>query len=85
MQPKGQGGARDFDNLIWELRIPDFDRKNRLHVELSIAAAHAEQIAGAVLLDEGAYFTTKRRSIRNALAASGISSKIDELVNRLLA
>ena len=25
VQPKGQGGARHFDNLIWELPIPEYD------------------------------------------------------------
>jgi len=43
MQPKGQGGARHFDNLVWELPIPEFDRRDALHAELAEAAAEAEE------------------------------------------
>jgi hypothetical protein len=85
MQSKGQGGARDFDNLIWELKIPEYDRKIALHNELAAAARDAEKIAGAVPLEEGAYFTTHRRGIRDALAASGIAARIDALMEQLLA
>jgi hypothetical protein len=84
MQPKGQGGARHFDNLIWELKIPEFDRKLELHREIANAGEEASRIASAVQLLDGEYFTAQRRAIRNALAASGITTKIDELVNRLL-
>ena len=85
MQPKGQGGARHFDNLIWELKIPEYDRKVNLHRELAAAAVEAEGIAGTVALDEVDYFTTQRKAIRMALAASGIARRIDALVERLLA
>lgn len=84
MQPKGQGGARHFDNLVWELRIPEFDRRNPLHRDLAASAAEAEKIAAAVPLAEGAYFTQHRKAIRAALAASGIADRIDALVARLL-
>ena len=84
MQPKGQGGARHFDNLMWELPIPDFDRRIRLHRALAAAAERAEQIAAAVPLAEGAHFTRQRRVIRDALAEAGLAARIDRLVARLL-
>ena len=56
MQPKGQGGARHFDNLIWELSIPEYDRHNSLHQELAAAASIAEQVAAGIPLPEGAYY-----------------------------
>ena len=84
-QSKGQGGARDFDNLIWELRVPEYDRKIPLHRALAAAAVEAEAVAAQAELTEGAYFTTHRRAIRDALKASGIAAKIDALVERLLA
>ncbi len=84
MQPKGQGGARHFDNLIWELPIPEFDRRDPLHLQLAEAAAKAEKIAARVALREGAYFTQQRAAIRAALAAGGIAAQIDKLVARLL-
>ncbi len=85
MQPKGQGGARHFDNLIWELKIPEYDRKNSLHRELAAAAVEAEAVAAKVQLTEGEYFTTQRKLIRRALSESGVAAKIDALVERLLA
>ncbi len=84
MQPKGQGGARHFDNLIWELPIPDYERGIRLHRDLAAAGASAEQVAASVPLDPAAHFTRQRRAIRDALIADGIAARIDALVARLL-
>lgn len=52
MQPRGAGGARHFDNLVWELAIPEYDRREGAHRELAEAAAEAERVAGAVSLRE---------------------------------
>ncbi len=84
MQPKGQGGARHFDNLVWELPIPEFDRRDALHMEIAGAAEAAERVAAAVPLPEGAHFTRQRRAIRDALIATGVARQIDILVGRLL-
>jgi hypothetical protein len=84
MQPKGQGGARHFDNLIWELPIPEYDRRIELHRDLAAAAATAERVAAAVVLSQGAYFTRQRRAIRDALLAHGIGREIETLVARLI-
>ena len=83
MQPRGWRDPRDFDNLVWELPIPDFDRRVALHRDLAAAAAEAEQVAGEVALPDGDY-RRKRRAIRDALAAIGLSARIDGLVSRLL-
>ena len=84
MQAKGQGGARHFDNLVWELPIPDYDKRNPLHRDLEAAAADAERVAAAVTLDPSAYFTRRRRAIRDALIEHGVAGRIDALVARLL-
>jgi hypothetical protein len=84
-QAKGQGGARHFDNLIWELPIPEFDRRNQLHLQLARAALQAERVAAAVSLVDNWYFTRKRRAIRDALAQDGIAVQIDAMVLQLLA
>jgi SAM-dependent methyltransferase len=84
MQPRGAGGPRHFDNLVWELPIPEYDRREGLHRELAAAAVEAERIATRVPLREGAHFTAHRRAIRGALAAKGVSARIDTLVTRLL-
>lgn len=83
MQPKGQGGARHFDNLIWELPIPEYSGRDPLHRDLAALAAEAERCAAAVPLAEGVYFTTQRRAIRDALDAAGISARLDALVAQL--
>lgn len=84
MQPRGWRDPRDFDNLVWELPIPEFDRREALHCELAEAAMQAERVAVLVPLGEGMHFMRKRRSIRTALTADGISARIDALVARLL-
>ena len=84
MQPRGWRDPRDFDNLVWELPIPEYDRRRGLHRELAEAAARAEQVAAAVELQEGMHFMRQRRAIRNALAADDIAAVIDGLVVRLL-
>ena len=83
MQSRGWRDPRDFDNLVWELPIPEFDHRQPLHRELA-DAAEAERVAGLVPLREGAHFMRQRRAIRDALAEHGIASEIDTLVTKLL-
>jgi hypothetical protein len=84
MQPRGWRDPRHFDNLVWELNVPEFNRRQELHRELADAAAEAEGVAALVPLREGAHFMRQRRAIRDALAAHGIASEIDTLVTKLL-
>jgi hypothetical protein len=84
MQPRGWRDPRHFDNLVWELPVPEFDRRQTLHLELANAAAEAERVVAMVPLREGAHFMRQRRAIRDALAENGIAAVIDSLVSRLL-
>jgi hypothetical protein len=84
MQPRGWRDPRHFDNLVWELPVPEYDRRHALHRELADAAAEAERVAAIVPLREGVHFMRQRRSIRDALATDGIAATIDTLVARLL-
>ncbi len=84
LQSRGRWGARDLDKLIFELPIPRFDPRCRLHVDLMRAALEAERIAGAHALPKDIHFVTARRLIRRALTQSGISGVLDTLVTRLL-
>ena len=84
MQSRGQGGARDFDKLMFELLVPLFNAKDSLHQQLAAAAQRAVSVAAAVPLNEDMYFTTARKHIRAALQDDGIAQEIEELVKRLL-
>ncbi|HSU98651.1 MAG TPA: hypothetical protein VLI91_00955, partial [Roseiarcus sp.] len=83
-QARGQWGARHFDKVVFNLPIPRFDAKIKLHRDLAAAAEKAEEIAAAVALPEGVKFQRARRMVRDALADDGIAAKIDALVAKLL-
>jgi SAM-dependent methyltransferase len=84
LQPVGQRDARDFDNLVWTLPIPEFDSNEALHVDLAAAALHAAVIAAQVDLPAETHFTTQRRLIRHTLEAEGVALTIERLVDALL-
>jgi hypothetical protein len=84
LQPIGQRDPRDFDNLVWTLPIPEFDANDAVHADLAEAALHAAEVAARVELPDDAYFTTKRRLIRQALEADGVAETIERLVDALL-
>ena len=69
---------------MFELPIPRFDGSVAPHRRLAEAAERAERVAASVALDEGAYFVTARKRIREALAEDGVAAEIDRLVAELL-
>ena len=83
-QSRGQFGARDFDKVVFNLPIPRFSAKLKLHRDLAAAAAVAEGVAAAVALPEGVKFQQARKRVRAALVAAGIAKRIDTLVATLL-
>jgi len=83
-QARGQWGARHFDKAIFNLPIPRFDAKNKLHLELAKVAAEAEKIAAQVELPEGVKFQRARGLVRAALTEAGVAQRIDALVALLL-
>lgn len=83
-QARGQWGARHFDKVMFNLPIPRFDEKNKLHRALAEAAAEAEEIATKVELPEGVKFQRARALVRIALKEANVAQKIDELVAKLL-
>jgi hypothetical protein len=85
LQARGQWGARHFDKVMFTLPIPRFDADTKLHADLAAAGAEAEKVAAKVELPDDIYFTTARGRVRDALAAAGVSRRIDGLVARLLA
>lgn len=84
-QSRGQFGARDFDKVIWNLPIPTFNPKNKLHLALAKAGATAEAAAKLVELVEGEKFQRARKRVRDALIVNGVAGEIEKLVEKLLA
>ena len=83
-QARGQWGARDFDKVMFNLAIPRFDPKLKLHRDLAAAAQRAEIVALKAPLPDGIKFQRARAMVRAALTQAGISQTIDKLVERLL-
>ena len=83
-QARGQFGARDFDKVIWNLPIPRYDAKVKLHRNLAEAGKSAEAKAALVILKEGEKFQRARKRVRDALIADGIAGDIEKLVEKLL-
>ena len=83
-QSRGQWGPRDFDKYVFNLPIPRYDSANALHRRLTEAAQTAEDVAGLVTVDEGAYFVSTRKRIRAALSEHGITDTLESLVTELL-
>ena len=83
-QSRGQFGARDFDKVIWNLPIPRYDPKLKLHRNLAAAGAEAEAAAKLVELVDGEKFQRARKRVRDALIGNGIAAKIETLVEKLL-
>jgi hypothetical protein len=84
LQSRGQWGARDFDKVMFNLPIPRFDAKVKLHAELASAAVEAETLAATVDIPARVGFVRARKLVRDALVDAGIAQRIDALVARLL-
>jgi hypothetical protein len=83
-QSKGQFGARHFDKVIWNLPIPRYDSKNKLHRELAAVGARAEAVAAGVELKDGEKFQRARKRVRDGLILNGVAGEIEFLVEKLL-
>lgn len=83
-QAEGQWGKRHFDKAMFNLPIPTFDPKERLHRKLVEASAEAQKQAEELILKPGAYFVSARNAIRKALVVDGIAGDIDKLVDKLI-
>jgi len=83
-QSEGQWGKRDFDKAVFNLPIPLFDSKDKLHKELAAAAMHAEHVAVRVDIKDGEHFTRTRKHIRDTLVEEGVGGEIEKLVEKLL-
>jgi hypothetical protein len=84
LQSRGQWGARDFDNVMLELPIPDFAGGDALHADLVATARRAEEVAASVDLPPVVNFIRARGLVRAALERDGVGPAIESMVARLL-
>ena len=87
---KGQFGARDLQEQLWKLPIPEFDPGDALHAEVSDAGQTATHAAARQLDQlnherERVTVTIARREIRRWLRASTEDKVVEEAVEGLLA
>lgn len=69
---------------MFNLPIPLFDAKVKLHRDLAALGAHAETVAAGVPLPDGIRFVAARQRIRRALTEDGIGGDIEKAVEKLL-
>jgi N-6 DNA Methylase len=81
---RGQLGARHFHKVIWNLPIPRYDPKSKLHRDLAEAGARAESVAAGVELKDGEKFQRARKRVRDGLIRDGVAGEIETLVDKLL-
>jgi SAM-dependent methyltransferase len=76
---------RDIDKFVWRLPIPRYDESDPDHRRLAALAREVEATIAALTLPTDSHFTTLRRRVRDALAASAPGRAIEQSVTRLLA
>lgn len=84
MQSRGQWGARDIDKVVFRLPIPSFDAASPLHKDISQLGLEAEIVALAAPISADQHYLSIRRIVRRSLDESGISERIERLVDQLL-
>ena len=84
LQARGEHNPRHFDMYVFKVPIPLYSEDDPAHVRLADLADRAESVAAAVELPSVS-FQAQRRRIREALAADGVASEIDDEVKALLA
>jgi SAM-dependent methyltransferase len=83
-QSQGAFGARHFDKYVWLPPTPIYEPSNPLHTKIAVLAEEAETIASEVEIPAAIGFQAHRRLVRDALADSGVSDKLDQAVVELL-
>ena len=85
LEARGEHNPRHFDKYVWRLPIPLFDAAEDSHAQLVQLAVRAEEVAATVDVSGVGRFEMKRRRVREALEADGVSGEVDVLVHELLA
>ena len=75
---------RDIHRHVWELSIPAFDPKNKIHCRLAQLGAGAEEIIAEQEIDESVHFSAIRRHLRDALMDTATGQEINALVTDLI-
>jgi hypothetical protein len=83
LQSRGQHNPRDFASTVFSIPFPTFDSRDRVHAQVVVLAARAEQVAGAVELPAAWLFQKARRALLEALSEDGVAAQLDAVVDQL--
>ncbi|MFN9869533.1 MAG: hypothetical protein ACK568_21255, partial [Pseudanabaena sp.] len=74
---------RHIHKHVWQLKIPKFNQKSKLHLEISkIGKALEKEVAQLELRD--VYFANIRQDIRKHIRSSSKGKELEKLVEELL-
>ncbi len=71
---------RHVHKHVWELPIPQFDRRNDVHQRIVQLGKALEEVVATFEIDETIHFPATRRHIREVLAATSEGQELNELV-----
>ena len=80
----GKGGGRHIGSHLWKLPIPLYDSSDRLHRHLASLGAEAERFMGNLEIPAMKAHGRMRARVRESLASSHLSPKIEQAVAELL-
>jgi hypothetical protein len=81
---KGQFGKRNIHRAPFRLYFGEYDPADELHRGIAASASRAVEVAHAVDLSDVRQTAAARRRVRKALAESGVTDELEDLVLRLL-
>ncbi|RZD67801.1 restriction endonuclease [Streptomyces albidoflavus] len=83
LQARGQHNPRHFVKFVWQAPVPLYDPNDARHTELAMLAAEAETLVEGMEFPQVS-FEALRRRVREAVAASSVGQRIEELVSEVL-
>jgi SAM-dependent methyltransferase len=82
-QARGEHNPRHYDKYIWQLAIPEYDPRNKLHKRLASLALEAEENVATLELPK-TRFEKQRGFIRETLAPTRLGKSIETAARKLL-
>lgn len=75
---------RHFDLFVWRVSIPNFNKQDKIHIELVELAQKLENEIDTITIDDKIHFAAGRRRIREHIESSNAGHRIEEIVTEML-